>query len=206
MSQHKIRSNPQNAQTPRAKQPRSVSAGVSPDLKNGPALAAIRNPPEPNIEAHRRPAAAWAELISQIRRGGASVPLYPIHLFLRVLVSSWQEKTFHKCRACSTNRPFFCKTNPIPKTQNTTQTLAKQGITTKKPYGAPEKTNPIQTQFPSRQKIRNTQYAMRDTKLTPHTFSAYTEPTIGLQWSLQPDVIFPMVRQLKGFSKCTRTI
>ena len=41
VSQPKIRSNPQNAQTHRAKQARSVSAGVPIDLENIPAHTAI---------------------------------------------------------------------------------------------------------------------------------------------------------------------
>ena len=129
----------------------SIVRPPSPVVNSAP--TAIRNPPKPNIDAQRKSAVARPDSISQIRQAGVNIPLCPICLFLRVLLSSWQESSLYNCKAPSTNRLGYPhtyealrKTNPIPKTPKPMQTLVEQRLTTKNHPSPTRKNKPNQTQ------------------------------------------------------------
>ena len=157
MSQPRIRSNPQNAQIQRSAKAKSTRSKPQ-KLKEIPP----QNPQHtyPNLKS-------------------PNIPLCPICLFLRDLVSSWQESALYKCRASSTNRPrshvpmrHFCKTNPISKNAKTMQIPSSQSLTTQNHPQTPRKNKPNSNPISPRAQddirlpvgashVRYTKYAIR---------------------------------------------
>ena len=110
--------------------PKNPANHAYPNLKSeicnlkspSPAPVSHRRRDDAKTIDHPEPTMSNQLSISQIRRDGVNVPIYPTYLFLRALMSSWQESAIYNCRACSTNRPnypcayeaLFCKTNRAP--------------------------------------------------------------------------------------------
>ena len=68
-------------------------------------------------------------------------------IHLHALVPSWQKCAHYNCKARSTNPPLPRKTNPIPKTPKSPQSLLHQGFTPILRPAPVEKTNPNKPNF-----------------------------------------------------------
>ena len=128
----------------------------------------------------------------------------PFSEFVLIRANSWLVHSLppqtHPCPSCPTchNSPYIppCflpieffsvfsvgsvattqlrKTNPIPKTPKPPQPLVQQSFTPTFRSMPPEKTNPKQTQSPTRYAIRFTRYEIRDSP--PTTAPRQSQPT-----------------------------
>jgi len=163
-TKHQIRSNPQNPRkstrprTQKTKEtaPQNAIHTTPPRLSSGP-VPEVTKIQKQNPHPHRNPQHSQATHLPQT--------------------------ALYNCKARSTNRPFFCKTNPISKTPKSTQPLSPQRFTPISRSAPPQKTNPTKPNLPRTRRhttyeIRNQPPASRMAK--SNTFCPLSRPGAGV--------------------------